>query len=74
VQEDHFALMFDAYGIPLRIAVFSDCKPQPFTVLGWQVDDVLAIVRDLQKAGVLLERFDGPGQDEYGLWHAPDGS
>ncbi len=74
VQEDRFALVFDAHGAPLRIAIFPDFKPQPFTVLGWQVEDAVAMAREMQMAGIAFERFDGLTQDEHGLWHAPGGS
>ncbi|ACO31737.1 MULTISPECIES: VOC family protein [Acidobacterium] len=73
-HEDRFALAFDANGTPLRVAIFPDFKPQPFTVLGWQVPDAVVMSRQMQSAGIAFERFDGLAQDEHGLWNAPGGS
>lgn len=73
VHEDNFALVFDAHGVQLRISIFPDFHPQPFTVLGWQVDNAVSLARNLQQAGILLERFPGLAHDEHGLWLAPSG-
>ena len=40
VSEDQFALVPDANGIIVRVAVIGECKPQQFTVLGWEVSDI----------------------------------
>ena len=40
VKDDGFALVFDANGIMVRAAKMKEVKPQPFTVLGWQVDEI----------------------------------
>jgi catechol 2,3-dioxygenase-like lactoylglutathione lyase family enzyme len=74
VHEDGFALVFDVQGIMLRVSLMRELKPQPFTVLGWQVDDAVASAQVLTAGGVTLERFPGLEQDEYGLWHAPGGA
>src|SRR5579863_2015291 len=74
VSEDRFAVVFDANGILLRVSIFPDLKPAPFTVLGWSVSDIAAAVTDLEKAGVKFERIPGLPQDELGVWTTPDGS
>ena len=74
VSDDGFALVFDLGGTMLRIARVASFSPQPFTVLGWQVEDVGATVRRLADAGVAFERFDGLAQDGDGLWEAPGGA
>jgi catechol 2,3-dioxygenase-like lactoylglutathione lyase family enzyme len=74
VYEDGFALVFDVEGIMLRVTLMREFKPQPFTVLGWQVADAFASARELTAGGVTLERFPGLEQDEHGLWHAPGGA
>ncbi len=52
-----------------------EVKPQPFTVLGWEVADIAAAIRELQENGVTCERFgDFMKQDELGVWSAPDGT
>jgi len=74
VSEDGFALVFDSQGTMLRVTLVRDLKPQPFTVLGWQVSDAAAAAQELAAAGVAFERFPGIEQDEHALWHAPGGA
>jgi catechol 2,3-dioxygenase-like lactoylglutathione lyase family enzyme len=74
VHEDGFALVFDVKGITLRVTLVREFKPQPFTVLGWQVDDAVASAKELTAGGITFERFPGLEQDEHALWHAPGGA
>ncbi len=74
VSEDRFALVFDAHGTMLRVSIVQDAAAAKYTVLGWQVSDIVATAKDLQKAGVKLERFEGFHQDELGIWTAPSGA
>jgi catechol 2,3-dioxygenase-like lactoylglutathione lyase family enzyme len=74
VSEDGFALVFDANGTMLRVTTVSELAPHRFTVLGWEVPDIRATVRDLQQAGVQFERYAGMTQDELGIWTAPGGA
>jgi catechol 2,3-dioxygenase-like lactoylglutathione lyase family enzyme len=74
ISEDNFALVFDVSGTMLRVALVPHLTPAAFTVLGWQVPDVAATVRNLQEAGVALERYHGIAQDELGIWTAPGGA
>jgi catechol 2,3-dioxygenase-like lactoylglutathione lyase family enzyme len=74
MYEDGFALVFDVEGIMLRVSLMREVKPQPFTVLGWQVADAVASAQQLAAGGVTLERFPGMEQDEHSLWHAPGGA
>jgi catechol 2,3-dioxygenase-like lactoylglutathione lyase family enzyme len=73
VEDTPFALVCDANGTTVRITPVSDLSPQPFTVLGWAVDDIAATGRALVDAGVALLRFDGMEQDELGVWTTPGG-
>jgi hypothetical protein len=51
-----------------------EVKPQPFTILGWQVPDIVATVQRLAAAGVTFERYgEFMQQDELGIWNAPGG-
>jgi hypothetical protein len=43
-------------------------------VLGWQVEDMEATVAGLAANGVTMNVYDGLGQDEQGIWTAPDRS
>jgi catechol 2,3-dioxygenase-like lactoylglutathione lyase family enzyme len=73
VSEDPFALVMDAHGIMLRITKVKDLKPQDFTILGWEVDDIEKFVAGLSEKGVEFMRFGFPGQDDRGIWTAPGG-
>src|SRR5690348_1119885 len=73
VSDDQFATVFDANGTPLRIAKVQELTPAPYTVLGWHVTDIAAVVRGLAAKGVAFERYEGMGQDELGVWSAPGG-
>ncbi len=73
-EELPFALVFDANGIMLRLAIVAERPPVFGTVLGWQVPDVAAAVRDLEKAGVQFERYEQMKQDALGIWTSPTGA
>ena len=74
VSEDEFALVFDAHGTMLRVAIVKDVRAAEYTVLGWQVPDIVATAKRLQEAGVQLRRYPGMGQDEQGIWTSPSGA
>jgi catechol 2,3-dioxygenase-like lactoylglutathione lyase family enzyme len=73
VSEDPFAIVFDAGGTTLRVSIVRELTPAPYTVLGWEVADIAAAIKDLSAAGVKFERYDGMPQDERGVWTTPDG-
>jgi catechol 2,3-dioxygenase-like lactoylglutathione lyase family enzyme len=72
--DDGFALVFDTGGIMLRVTPVEKFTPHPFSVLGWEVDDIAAAVSGLTAKGVTFEIYDFPWmeQDEQGVWTAPD--
>ena len=74
VSEDNFALVFDANGTMLRVAIASRVTAAPYTVLGWEVADIAATVRQLAAAGVRFERYPGMQQDDLGIWQSPSGA
>lgn len=73
-HEDNFALVFDANGTMLRVVKARSFTPGIGTVLGWQVDDIYAAIRELIKRGVRFEQYNLPfmPQDELGVWKASD--
>jgi catechol 2,3-dioxygenase-like lactoylglutathione lyase family enzyme len=73
-EELPFALVFDAHGIMLRLAIAEKSSPHPGTVLGWQVPDITSAARSLERAGVQLERYEYMHQDETGIWTSPNGA
>ena len=74
VSEDPFAVVFDANGTMLRVAITRQLQPAGYTVLGWNVPDISEAVRDLTARGALFERFDAMVQDEAGIWRSPSGA
>jgi len=57
----------------LRVTKVGSLRPQSFTVLGWQVDDIHAVAARLAAAGVDLVRHEGMDQDSAGVWTTPGG-
>lgn len=73
-EELPYAVVFDAHGIMLRLAIYPQHTPLPGTVLGWRVERIEEHVRRLAAAGVVFERFPGMPQDELGIWSTPTGA
>jgi catechol 2,3-dioxygenase-like lactoylglutathione lyase family enzyme len=74
VQDDGFALVMDFNGSMVRIAKVGEYQPFAFTLLGWEVDDIVAALRALTKRGAVIERYDFLEQDAAGVWAAPGGA
>lgn len=74
LSEDRFATVFDAHGTMLRVSNVQELAPAKHTVLGWEVPDIVAMVKELQNAGVKLEQYGLKDQDEFGIWTAPGGT
>jgi catechol 2,3-dioxygenase-like lactoylglutathione lyase family enzyme len=72
--DDEFALVFELAGTILRVTRVDELRPQPFTVLGWRVNDVAGAVQELSQRGVEFERFPGLRQDASGIWLSPAGA
>ena len=72
--QDPFALELDAGGIMVRITELPAFKPQPFTVLGWQVEDIEKTVVELKTKGVEFPQYGFTQQDPNGIWTAPSGA
>jgi catechol 2,3-dioxygenase-like lactoylglutathione lyase family enzyme len=70
-HEDDFAVVFDLHGTMLRVSEAPDFKPAEHTVLGWEVGDIVAIVKDLRLKGVKFNFYEGFGQDELEIWTVP---
>jgi catechol 2,3-dioxygenase-like lactoylglutathione lyase family enzyme len=74
LEEMPFALVFDAHGTMLRVGIVEKVAVAGYTVLGWQVPDIVAAAKALSQAGVRFERYLGMQQDELGIWSAPGGA
>ena len=73
-EEPPFALVFEANGIMLRLGMAKELPPAHGTVLGWEVPEIDASVKELVQAGVRFERYEGMDQDERGVWTSPTGA
>jgi catechol 2,3-dioxygenase-like lactoylglutathione lyase family enzyme len=73
-DEDGWGAMFENGGTVLRVQRVNVVNPAPYTVLGWEVQDISAIIRSLNARGVKFERVPGLEQDELGIWTTPDGT
>ena len=75
VDEDEYALVYDANGTMVRVGKAKAFTPAQGTVMGWQVDDIHAAIRELSPRGVKFEQFNLPfmKQDEHGVWSPPNG-
>jgi catechol 2,3-dioxygenase-like lactoylglutathione lyase family enzyme len=73
VSDDQFALVMRAGETMIRIAKAQDFTPAPYTVLGWEVQDIEAIVRWLTQRGVVFEKYPFVQDRELGIWTTPGG-
>ncbi len=73
VEDNPFALVFDAAGTMLRVSKVHELTPAPYTVLGWKVPDIRAAVQHVISHGGKFERYPGMPQDELGIWTTPGG-
>ena len=71
LEGDPYAIAVDANGTMLRITAVPELRPAGFTVCGWRVDDIVAVIGELVERGVSFLRFDGMDQDDLGVWTAP---
>jgi catechol 2,3-dioxygenase-like lactoylglutathione lyase family enzyme len=70
---DQFALVMRTGEHKIRIAKVPNFTPLQGTVLGWEVDDVEAVVLWLRGRGVATEKYPFVADQELGIWTAPSG-
>ena len=71
---DPFGDFIDMGAALLRMTVKPDHEGGPHPALGWHVPDIAAAVTALNARGVAFTIYDGMGQDDLGVWTAPDGT
>ena len=74
VEDQPFAIVFDANGTMLRVTKVEKFTPAPYTVLGWVVPDIVNTVNSLKQKGIICEQYEGFGQDTLGIWSSPNGA
>lgn len=72
-SSDAFGDFIQLEGALLRLTVLPDVKAHPHPVLGWNVPDIVAAALSMRGRGVAFTIYEGFGQDELGIWTAPDG-
>jgi catechol 2,3-dioxygenase-like lactoylglutathione lyase family enzyme len=73
VSDDPFALVMKAGESKIRVAKARDFTPAPYTVMGWEVPDIDAVVKWLTQRGVEFEKYPFVQDRELGIWSAPGG-
>jgi len=73
-DERPYALVADVAGTMLRITAVDRPSRSAYTVLGWAVSDIAAVVDELLGRGITFTHYDGMGQDHRGIWTAPGGA
>ncbi len=73
VSDDQFALVMLAGKSTIRIAKTKDFTPAQYTVMGWEVADVEAMVKFLNGRGVTFEKYPFVKDQELGIWTTPNG-
>lgn len=72
-SSDGFGDFLEVDGALIRLTALPDFKPHPHPVFGWNVSDISAVAENLRSRGVTFTIYEGMGQDELGIWTAPDG-
>jgi catechol 2,3-dioxygenase-like lactoylglutathione lyase family enzyme len=73
VSDDPFALVMKAGETAIRIAKAKDFTPAPYTVMGWEVSDIEAVVKWLTERGVAFEKYPFVQDRALGIWTTPGG-
>jgi catechol 2,3-dioxygenase-like lactoylglutathione lyase family enzyme len=72
ISLDQYALVMRAGASTIRISKAPDFTPFKGTVLGWEVQDIAAVVAWLNQRGVVCEKYPFV-QDRDGIWTTPNG-
>jgi catechol 2,3-dioxygenase-like lactoylglutathione lyase family enzyme len=70
---DLFGVFLKAGSTLVRMTAIPNYQPHAYPVFGWNVDDIVATVRELKARGIEFVVYEDVGQDELGVWTAPDG-
>jgi catechol 2,3-dioxygenase-like lactoylglutathione lyase family enzyme len=73
VSLDQFALVMKAGDTSIRIVKIPTFVPAQGTVLGWQVQNIEAVVDWLAARGVVFEKYPFVQDRQRGIWTAPGG-
>jgi len=74
LSDDPYAVVFELGSTTLRIQKVDLVPDVPYTVLGWQVDDIQLSVQELTEKGIRFELFSHLVQNDEGIWNSPGGA
>ena len=74
VSQDQFALVMRVGGHNIRITKAASFTPIQGTVLGWEVNDIVAVVKWLASRDVTTAKYPFVPDKELGIWNAPGGA
>ena len=73
VEQNEYACVFDASGTMLRVTAVPEVARPGYTVLGWRVENIRALMAELRAKGVVFVRYGGIEQDDDAIWATPSG-
>ena len=73
VSVDQFALVMNTGQNTIRISKVPGLSPQQFTVLGWEVENIEAVVAELKVRGVVFEDYPFIEDHQSRIWTTPNG-
>ena len=73
VSDDQYALVMRAGQNKIRLAKGTKFTPVHYTVLGWEVQDITAMVKWLLQRGVVFEKYPFVQDQQLGIWTTPNG-
>jgi catechol 2,3-dioxygenase-like lactoylglutathione lyase family enzyme len=73
VSVDQYALVMRAGGTSIRISRNPNFSPAQGTVLGWEVQNIEAVVTWLKDRGVTFEKYPFVQDRDLGIWTTPAG-
>ncbi len=74
VSEGTFGLIFEVSGALVRVVHMEQSYAARYTILGWKVPNISAVVDELAQKDIPFELYEGFEQDAQRIWTAPDGS
>ena len=74
ISESPSGLLFEVSGAMMRIFQMGQIFAPRYTVFGWKVPNISAVVDELANKEIRFEFYDGFDQDAQGIWTSPDGS
>ena len=73
INADEYAIEYALHKAKLRIAGVNEAPLASYTVFGWEVTDIDAVVDDLAQKGVSFVIYEGMSQNDVGIATFPNG-